>query len=73
MVKVVTLTTHIHVANIANEWLPCTKQNWSYLCNESEIKFPQGQMSVLRADIKVKPESFPRLPDIISFFFLLRV
>ena len=43
LVKVVTLTTPTHVANIAIEGLPCTKQNWPYLRNKSENQIPQGQ------------------------------
>ena len=36
LVKVITLTTPTYVSNIANEGLPCTKQNWPYLGNKNE-------------------------------------
>ena len=44
LVKVVTLTTPTHVANIANEGLPCTKQNWPYLRNKSENQNSPGSL-----------------------------
>ena len=72
LVKIVTLTTPTHVANIANEWLPCAKQNWPYLRNQSENQISPGSnswmWSILRADIKFSLNPF-QTPE--HYFFYL--